>query len=183
MRRGQDYYQNGDFAKAGVEFRNAMQIDPKDPQARIMAARTAEKLGQLRNAYGLLQSVVEEHPDNAAARTALGRLLITAGEPKQGLDAIKPVIAKQPNDASLLALRGAAESALKDGAAARADADRAVAIDAKNEDAVDLRAALYRQDGNLPAAIKLVSDAAAAQPAIAGYHQVLTSLYEAANQP
>jgi Flp pilus assembly protein TadD len=183
MRRGQDYYQNGDFAKAGVEFRNAMQIDPKDAQARVMAAQTAEKLGQLRNAYGLLQSVVEEHPDNVAARTALGRLLITAGEPKPGLDAIKPVIAKQPNDASLLALRGAAESALKEGAAARADADRAVAIDPKNEDAVDLRAALYRQDGNLPAAIKLVSDAAAAQPAIAGYHQVLTSLYEAANQP
>ena len=183
MRRGQDYYQNGDFAKAGVEFRNAMQIDPKDAQARIMAAQTAEKLGQLRNAYGLLQSVVEEHPDHVAARTALGRLLITAGEPKQGLDVIKPVIAKQPNDASLLALRGAAESALKDGVAARADADRAVALDPRNEDAVDLRAALYKQDGNLPAAIKLVSDAAAAQPAIAGFHQVLVNLYETANQP
>jgi len=183
MKRGQDYYQSGDFAKAGVEFRNAMQIDPKDAQARIMAAQTAEKLGQLRNAYGLLQSVLEEHPDNLVARTALGRLLITAGEPKQGLEIIKPALAKQPNESTLLALRGAAESALKDPAAARTDADRAVTLDPKNEDAIDLRAALYRQDGNLPAAIKLVNDAATAQPAIAGFHQVLVNLYEAADQP
>ncbi|HEV2700511.1 MAG TPA: tetratricopeptide repeat protein [Steroidobacteraceae bacterium] len=183
MKRGQAYYQSGDFAKAGVEFRNAMQIDPKDAQARIMAAQTSEKLGQLRNAYGLLQSVIEEHPDNLVARTALGRLLITAGEPKQGLEIIKPALAKQPDDATLLAMRGAAESALKDPAAGRADAERAVTLDPKNEDAVDLRAALYRQDGNLPAAIKLVRDAAAAQPAIPGFHQVLVSLYQLADKP
>ena len=122
-------------------------------------------------------------PTISSARTALGRLLITAGEPKQGLEIIKPALAKQPNDSTLLALRGAAESALKDPAAARTDADRAVTLDPKNADAIDLRAALYRQDGNLPAAIKLVNDAATAQPAIAGFHQVLVNLYEAADQP
>ena len=183
MRRGQDYFQNGDYAKAGVEFRNAMQIEPKDPQARVMAARTAEKTGQLRNAYGLLQSVVEDHPEDADARTELGRLLISVGQPKQGLEIIKPVLVKQPNDATLLALRGAAEAGLKDGTAARADADRAVALDPKNLDALGLRAALYRQDGDLPAAIKLMSDASTAQPAVADFHQVLFSLYGSANQP
>jgi tetratricopeptide (TPR) repeat protein len=183
MKRGQDYFQNGDYAKAGVEFRNAMQIDPKDAQARVMAAETQEKLGQLRGAYGLLQSVIADHPDNIAAQTALGRLLITAGDPKQGLEAIKPALAKQPNDASLLALRSAGRSALKDPAGARTDADRALAIDPRNEDAIDLRAGLYRQDGDLTAAIKLVSAAAGAQPAVVSFHQVLINLFAAANQP
>jgi Tfp pilus assembly protein PilF len=50
LQRGQDYYQHGDFAKASVEFRNAMQIDPKDVTARVKAAETAVKLGQLRAA-------------------------------------------------------------------------------------------------------------------------------------
>jgi tetratricopeptide (TPR) repeat protein len=181
MKRGQEYFQAGNFAKASVEFRNAMQIDPKDQQARVMAAETQERLGQLRGAYGLLQSVVEEHPDNVVARTALGRLLVTSGDPKQGLEIIKPALERQPNDAALLAIRSAAKSALKDAAGARADADRALAIDPRNEDAIDLRAGLYRQDGDLPAAIKLVSAAAAAQPAVPGFHLVLISLYQAAN--
>lgn len=183
MRRGQQFFQSGEFAKASVEFRNAMQIAPKDAQARVMAAQAAEKLGQLRNAYGLLQSVVDEHPDDIGARTALGRLLITAGDPKQGIQILKPAVIKRPNDATLLALQGAGEAALKDNAAARADADRAVALDPQNEDAVGLRAGLYKQDGDLPAAIKLVSAASVAHPDIAGFHQVLVSLYEATQQP
>ena len=183
MQRGQDYLQSGEFAKASVEFRNAMQINPKDSQARLKAAETAEKLGQLRGAYSLLQSVVDDHPDNADARTALGRLLVMVGEPKQGLNIITPALAARPNDASLLAIRSAAKSALQDAAGARADADRALAADSRNEDAVDLRAGLYREDGNLPAAIKLVSAAAAAQPLVPGFHQVLISLYQAAGQP
>jgi Flp pilus assembly protein TadD len=183
MKRGQDYFQAGDFAKASVEFRNAMQIDPKDPQARVKAAEAAEKQGQLRGAYGLLQSVVEDHPENVEARTALARLLITGGDPKRGQEIIKPALAARPNDAALLALRSAAKSRLNDAAGARADADRALAVDPKNEDAIDMRAGLYRQDGDLPAAIRLVSDAAAAQPTVAGYHLVLISLYQAANQP
>jgi tetratricopeptide (TPR) repeat protein len=182
MKRGQDYLQSGDFAKASVEFRNAMQIDPKDPQARVMAAETAEKLGQLRGAYGLLRSVVDDHPDDIEARTALGRLLVTSGDAKQGLEMIKPALAVKPNDAALLAIRSAGKVAEKDLAGARADADRALAIDPRNEDAIDLRAGLYRDDNDLPAAIKLVNDAAAAQPMVVGFHQVLISLYQAAKQ-
>lgn len=183
MKRGQDYFQAGDYAKASVEFRNAMQIDAKDPQARIMAAETAQKLGQLRGAYGLLKSVVDDHPDNMEARTALGRLLVTAGDPKQGLEIIQPALALKPDEASLLVIRAAGKAALKDLAGARLDADRALALDPKNEDVIALRAGLYREAGDLAAAIKLVSDAAAAQPNVAGFHQVLISLYQLANQP
>jgi Flp pilus assembly protein TadD len=182
IKRGQEYLQSGNLAKASIEFRNAMQIDPKDAQARLMAAETAVKMGQPRGAYGLLQSVVQDHPDNDVARTALGRLLVSAGDAKQGLEVIKPALERLPNDAALLAIRSAAEAVLKDPAGARADADRALAIDPKNEDAIELRAGLYRQDGDLPAAIKLVSDAVAAQPSVPGFHQVLISLYQAANQ-
>jgi tetratricopeptide (TPR) repeat protein len=183
MKRGQDYLQRGDYAKAGVEFRNAMQIAPKDVEARVMAAEVQQKLGQLRGAYNLLQSVIEEHPDNIEARISLARLLVTAGSADQALQTIKPALDKQPANASLLALRAAAKSALKDPAGARTDADRALAIDPQNEDAIELRAGLYRQDGDFAAAIKLVSAATNLQPTVPGFHIVLVSLYEANNQP
>jgi tetratricopeptide (TPR) repeat protein len=183
IKRGQDYFQSGNFSKAGIEFSNAMQIDPKDLTARLMAGETAARLGQLPNAYGLLQSVVNDHPDNIEARTALSRLLLTARDPKRALDIIKPALDKQPDNAALLVLRSAGRSALKDSAGSRADANRALALDPRNEDAIDLRAGLYQQDGDLPAAIELVSKAAAAQPNVPSFHEVLLSLYQATSQP
>ena len=44
LQRGQAYFAQGNFTKANIEFRNALQIAPKDVPARLMAARTAEKL-------------------------------------------------------------------------------------------------------------------------------------------
>jgi tetratricopeptide (TPR) repeat protein len=155
-----------------------MQIDPKDSEARVMAAAVAEKLGDLRGAYTLLQSAVDDYPEDLDARTSLGRLLITAGDPRRGLEVIGPALVSHPGDATLLTFRAAGKSALNDRAGARADADRALRIDPANEDAIDVRAGLYRQDGNLPAAIKLVSDAAVARPDVAGFRQILVSLYE-----
>jgi tetratricopeptide (TPR) repeat protein len=184
MQLGRQFYATGNYTKASIEFRNAMQIDPKDLDARLMAAQVAEKLGQFRGAYSLFQSVLETDTNNLEARTDLGRLLIvTAGRPADGLEVIKPALAKHPDDAALLMLRGAARSALKDTEGARADADRALALDPKNEDAVALRAALYQHDGDLPAAIKVVSDAVTRRPSSAPLRDILANLYSSAHQP
>jgi len=39
MQHGQAYFAAGDFAHASLEFRNALQIAPKNIPARLMAAR------------------------------------------------------------------------------------------------------------------------------------------------
>ena len=184
MQLGQQFYAAGNFTKANIEFRNAMQIDPKDLGARLMAAQTAEKVGQFRGAYGLYTSVIDTDTNNLQAREGLGRLLIlTAGRAKEGLEIIKPALAKHPDDPTLLMLRGAARSALKDTDGARADADRALALDPKNEDAVALRAALYQHDGDLAGAIKLVSDGVARMPSAVGLRDILANLYNSNQQP
>src|ERR1700719_2122236 len=92
MRRGQEYYSQGNYQKANLEFRNAMQIAPTDPDARVMAGHTAERLGQYPNAASLYQSVVDSTPANLEARIGLARLLILAGAAKQGMETIKPAI-------------------------------------------------------------------------------------------
>ena len=184
MQLGRQFYAAGNFTKANIEFRNAMQIDPKDLGARLMAAQTAEKLGQFRGAYGLYTSVIDTDTNNLQARKGLGRLLIlTAGRAKEGLEIIKPVLEKHPDDPTLLMLRGAARSALKDTDGARADADRALALDPKNEDAVALRAALDQHDGDLAGAIKLVSDGVARMPSAVGLRDILANLYNSNQQP
>ncbi len=177
MQRGREFFAAGDFPKAGIEFRNAMQIAPQDAQARILAGETAEKLGRWRDAGGLYQSVVDSHPENARARAGLGRLYDFGGVPERALKVVEPALAKTPDDAELLAVRAMARSQLNDAQGARADAERALKSDPANEDAVALLSALYVKDGERARAVQLVSSAVAKQPAASNLREVLVSVY------
>ncbi len=183
MERGQHYFSQGDFAKASIEFRNAMQITPKDPTALIMAGRTAERLGRPRDAVGLYQTVIDSKPDNVEAREYLGRLFALHGQPDRALTLIEPALAKNPNDALLLTVRAAARLELKNPDGALADIERALQLAPTNEEAILMRAGMYRSSGDLDKAVALVAGAVARSPASTDLKLALVSLYEAAQQP
>jgi tetratricopeptide (TPR) repeat protein len=184
MERGRAYYTKGDFAHASIEFRNALQIAPKDLGARLMAAHTLEKLNRLNEAAGLYQAVIDSNPDNIEARANLGRMLVFAGAPERAKEVIEPGLAKFPDDASLLTVRSTVRLRMNDTAGAVADADHALKSAPANEDAIAVRAGLYKQAGDSEHAIKLVSDGVQRQPASAELREILYNLYQAAgDQP
>ncbi|MBV8307701.1 MAG: tetratricopeptide repeat protein, partial [Gammaproteobacteria bacterium] len=182
MSRGQALFSAGDFAKASIEFRNALQVRPKDAAARVMAGRAAEKLGRVRDAVGLYQSVVDDTPDNVDARANLGRLMIFNGAPDKGLKVIEPALAKHPDDAGLLTLRATGRTQLNDKPGALADVNRALQLAPANEEAVALRAGFYKEAGEYPQAIKLLSDALQRAPDSTSLHQILADVYAAAGE-
>jgi tetratricopeptide (TPR) repeat protein len=179
MRRGQEYYDQGNYGKAGVEFRNALQIAPKDRKARVMAGHTAERLGLYGQALGVYQSVIDADPGDADAAASLGRLLSMGGVPKQAIKVVEPALKQHPDDAELLTARAVAELALNDAPAARTDVDHALKSSPDNADAVALRANLYRRDGDMAEAVSLVSTAVQRQPNSSSLREVLVSLYAA----
>ena len=83
VERGKAYLEQGDFAHASIEFRNAMQIAPKNPDVMLLAARAAEKLGKTRDAASLYQAVTDIAPDDipGQAHANLGRLYALARVP------------------------------------------------------------------------------------------------------
>ncbi len=85
LQRGRDYMGKGDYVHANIEFRNALQIAPKDTSARLLSADVAVKLGQLREAVGLYQAVIDTAPDNVEARAGLGRVYMFVGAPARAL--------------------------------------------------------------------------------------------------
>src|ERR1700677_3784465 len=143
IERGQEYFARGDYARATVEFRNAMQVMPKDPQARVLSGEAFEQMGRYREAAGLFQSVIESNPENVRARVDLGQMYCFGHVPLQALKLIAPALAKNPNDAQLLTVRALARSELKDQAEALADAQRAVQVDPTYVQGVGLLAGLY----------------------------------------
>jgi Tfp pilus assembly protein PilF len=58
LQRGIDLYEKGDLTKAQLEFRNVLQVDPKDAQAWFMLAKIAEQQEEWRNAYSAYTKTV-----------------------------------------------------------------------------------------------------------------------------
>jgi tetratricopeptide (TPR) repeat protein len=183
MNRGQAYFTKGDFVHASVEFRNALQIAPKDTRARLMAARAAEKSGQVREAAGLYQGLIDAEPGNVEARANLGRVFVFAGAPERALKIVEPGLAQHPDEVSLLLVRSSIRTRLSDDSGALEDAEHAIRLAPTNEDAVALRAGLYKRSGDIARAIALVEGALHRLPASTDLREVLAQLYQSDNQP
>ena len=184
MKRGQEYFAHGDFTKASIEYRNAIQIEPKNVAARLAAGRAAEKLQHMREAYSLYQSVVDSAPDNAEAPADLARLLVLSRSADEALKIIEPALTKHPNDATLLTLRAAAREQKKNTAGALEDVEHALKLEPANEEAIEVRAGLYKQDGDYAAARKqLIEGAVTKAPNSQLLREMLVDLALSAQEP
>ncbi|GAC1456658.1 MAG: PEP-CTERM system TPR-repeat protein PrsT [Steroidobacteraceae bacterium] len=178
MQRGEQYLAAGVLDKAGVEFRNALQIEPRDARARYLSGRVAEKRGNIREALGSYQGALDVDPDYAAAQAALGRVLVFGGAAERALKVIAPGLGKHPDDPQLLTVRAAARVQLQDVPGALADAEHAARVAPDDADSVALLASLYQRQGDTTRAINVVAAAVARQPdSSIDLRQVLASLY------
>jgi tetratricopeptide (TPR) repeat protein len=183
LQRGRAYMDKGDYTHANIEFRNALQIAPKDSTARLLAAQVAEKLGRPREAAGLYQAIIDTTPDDAAARAGLGRLYVFGDVPDRALAIVEPGLAKHPDDVPLLIVRGSARVRMKNESGAVADADRALHLAPTNPDAIVLRVGLYQRQGDTTHAIDLLTDGVRKLPQSPDLREVLAQLYLSAHQP
>jgi tetratricopeptide (TPR) repeat protein len=177
MERGQEYFVAQNFDKARLEFNNALQIQPKDAEARYMSGRVAEKLEKVRDAVGAYQGAIDVNPEHLGARTSLGRIMVFAGAPERAMEIIEPALAKHPDDAELLVVRGAARIQLKDIPGALADAEQAVKLAPDSENAIALLASLYRQSNESAKAVDLLKQAIVRVPTSSDLRLVLATLY------
>lgn len=183
MDHGRAYFDQGNFAKAQIEFRNALQIKPDDPEASYMAGRTAEKLGRVREALGYYQGAVDHKPDDPRPRASLARILLFAGQADRALTLLTAGLAKAPDDANLLAVRGAVYLVQKKNTDALADAQRAARLAPTNEDAIALLAGIYTRTGDTTRAAEVINAALTKSPKSTALRQMLVSVYVSAHDP
>ena len=183
LSRGERFLAQGNLPEAGVELRNALQIEPKSAVALYDLGRVTEEQGDLRHAAGLFQSAIDARPDDTQARVHLGTIYCIAGVPRQALATVSPALTKHPDDPDLLTVRAAAERGLEQPDAAMTDAERAVSLAPANESAVALLAMLQKQSGHLDRALTLVSQAVVRSPNSVNLRKLLASLYLASGQP
>ncbi len=177
MAKGRQYLTDGNFEKARVEFRNALQIAPNDSDARYYNGVVDEKLGNLREAAQYYQGAIDANGDNTIARGSLGRLFVVSGSPESALETVKPSLLTHPDDPELLTVRAAARVQLKDPDGARQDAERAVQLAPHNEDAVETLAGVYKNTGQADKANELLESTIKQMPESVDLRLSLAQLY------
>src|ERR1700719_3284815 len=90
LEKGQTFLAAGNFEKARVEFRNALQIAPTDSDARYDNGVVAEKLGNAREAAQFYRGAIDVNADNVQARVGLGHVYLFGGAPDKALEVIDP---------------------------------------------------------------------------------------------
>ena len=177
LEKGQSYAAAGNFEKARVEFQNALQIAPLDPEARFEMGVVDEKLGKIREAASFYQGTLDMSPEHLGAHRNLARLYVLSGVPDKALELINPALPKHPDDSQLLALRAAVHVQQNDLAGAQIDAERAVQLDPKNPDAAATLAGIYSSGKAVDKAEALLEKSIVNIPETVDLRLVLAQLY------
>jgi tetratricopeptide (TPR) repeat protein len=163
LRQGELLFEQRNYEKARLEFRNALQIDPDDPVAQTLAARAAEKVGEFVEAAQFYRAAMADG-ENLAARAGLAKLLLLAGNTTDAATLVDEGLARAPEAAHLIVLRGALRARQGDSASARADAELALGKEPANEDGAALLASLLSQAQDFPRAIAVVQKVSQQRP-------------------
>jgi len=117
--KGNYLYHQGNYIKAALEFKNAVQIDPQFSEAFYMLGMVELQKKDLKRAYGNFAKVVELNPRHINAHLQMGKILLMNGMPLEAKEKAKDVLMLAPMNedalilkASLLMLEKDSEGAL-----------------------------------------------------------------------
>lgn len=95
--KGEALFEKEDYVKAKLEFKNALQIDPKFADAYYMLGQVEMQESNFKQAFGLFRKAVELDPEMVSAHAAIGKLLFAAKQKDRAREKLDVVLSKDPN--------------------------------------------------------------------------------------
>lgn len=154
---GMVFVEKSNFVKAGIEFRNALQLKENYADAWYGLALVEENEGNWQKYAGDILKAIELDPKHVRAQSRYGKIMLLSGRLEDALKTSDLVMELDPNNADSLALKAAVLFRLDDKPGAVAAATAALKIDPSNIDAVSVLAA-ERLDAKEPADAVAVID-------------------------
>jgi len=175
--KGKALFEKGDYVKAKLELKNALQIDPKYADAYYMFGMVALRTQDFKGAYGNFLKVVELSPQNWEAHTQLGRLLLAGGRPDDALAKADLVIKNNPKSEDALVLKASVLLVKKDIAGARRLLEDNIGRTLGKPDGYLLLAAIYSQEQNKQKIENILQKGLAANPKSIPLHLAFVDYY------
>lgn len=176
LRSGDAYLKAGKYSAAAIEYRKALQIDPRFAAAHYQLAKAELNQKNWADAYRELQTTLDLQPDNTGAALDLGNLLLAGKDPEHAQAIASTLLQKHSHNADAHALmanveqsQGRSEQALQEiGAAIELQPRRARFYLARG---------LFVMAGSLDAAERDFKKATALDPKLAAAFGALSQLY------
>ncbi|MFH0809874.1 MAG: tetratricopeptide repeat protein [Pseudomonadota bacterium] len=149
---GDALYQKGDYVKAALEFKNALQVDPDYEPAHYQLGLCYYRQASWQQAFKHLQRAVELNPKHNEAQLKLGQLFLLGGRPTEAAVRAKVVLKRQPKNVEALTLHASALASLKKTAEAMELVSQARRLDPTFSPAVMLASRLHEAQGDRQAA-------------------------------
>lgn len=178
FKRGMEFYEQGNYTKARLEFKNVLQIDPKDAQGYYMFALVEEKEQNWRKSYALFLRATELDPNHVDALVHLGRLYALSGSSEKALASAEKALLLKPGDSSALIVKSLAQAKLGQKETAITLVERALKNDPGSVDGITLLASLYSDQGLLDKAVALIGKGLADNPDDVSLHLLMARFYD-----
>ena len=153
--KAEQYFQKGmellekDPAKAKLEFQNALQIKRNMTKAMYGLALVAEKQGDWKKTFGLLNKVLDQQPSHVEALIKTGQIFLAGESLENALDRCNKALAIEKDNPDALNLSAAIKLKMGDPQGAIAIANAVLKKDPGNQDAYTVLATerLAAKDG------------------------------------
>lgn len=138
---GMEYLEEGDVAKARLEFKNALQTKEDHVPTLLALLNIEEKAGNFQQVAAILRAVTEHDPENLEAQLKFGKLLLMANQLEKAVEISESALAIDDSSADALAFKAAVFIKMEDPRSAARFANSALEIDPGNIDAIVVLAA------------------------------------------
>ena len=179
--RAQEHLQQQDYAKAKVELRNVLQIEPRFNDAYFMGGQIAEIEDDWNAAYANYEKALEVKPADAATLLKLARVYLLFGELEKAEKSLQASVAGAPESAESKTVRAAIRAARGDYDAAISDARSVLSTSPGREDTISLLAGAHKKVGDMKSAEQTLVAGTQANPGSVGLRLDLASLFVQSN--
>lgn len=104
--QAEESFVSEDYDKAKLGYKNVIQIDPKDIDARLGLAKVLVAEQNWRGAAGQYQGVLEVDPNHSGAAIELGKLYLLARAQDLALAEAEKVLESEPDNLNAMTLKG-----------------------------------------------------------------------------
>jgi tetratricopeptide (TPR) repeat protein len=164
VENGKLLVQEGKLDKARLEFKNAIQIDPRTAEAFYQLALLDEKAQKWKAMYANLTTAEQLDPTRSDASVKLGQIYLLSGDYEQARQKAKKVLDVDPDHTGALVLRASIELKQQNFGLALQDAEKALAVDKQSIEAMSVKAMSYNEQGDSQKALQILEEAISIKP-------------------
>lgn len=175
--KGKALYEKGDLVKAKLEFKNAIQIDPKFSDAYYMLGMVELRGGNFQGAFGAFNKAVELNPLHWDSHIQMGRLLLGARQFDKALEKADLVLKENPKNEDALLLKGSVFLARKESEKAQQLLEGLIGQGMSRPDVYMLLASAYMQKEEVKKAEGILQKGVEINPKSVMLNLVLSDVY------